>query len=361
MENLEIKRTRAEAHYCDECKRCQESIKENENESENENENECAACQFLFFKFTRTFQIGEGGFGTIYKATVIDEFISLASIKHHDSMEYERRGKVENGYKSAYISQIIGITQNAETLEYGIVMNFTRYGDMRKCLSTNFLSMSCYNKLRIAWDIAFGLSEIHSVGTVHRDLHSGNILHDGIYRVIIGDLELCQLTSNKISNSEATAKNQTTGAKQKIYGVIPSIPLEVLRGENFTTAVPPFHDRSHDNLLINDILNSITTEITSIISNSYAKLIEKCWDASPSNRPTAREVDKKLRELEMVYNNRFKKWIYAMKSNKLIREISGDDPRTNLSTIKIVIHSGAVYTSRLLTTQMVDFSTGLLI
>ncbi|KAG9298471.1 hypothetical protein G9A89_003694 [Geosiphon pyriformis] len=91
-------------------------------------------------------ELGILRFGAIYKATWIDGRIDSISIKHYGAIEYKRikyiDGKEvaikfvktslqndekvfkENGYMSAYISYLIGITPNPETLEHGIGMNF---------------------------------------------------------------------------------------------------------------------------------------------------------------------------------------------------------------------------------------------
>ncbi|KAG9299170.1 hypothetical protein G9A89_013818 [Geosiphon pyriformis] len=95
---------------------------------------------------------------------------------------------------------------------------------------------------------------------INRDLHSGNILQLATYKVNIGDLGLCQPTTRGKDTKE-----------KKIYGVIPYTPPEVLKGEKFTLAgdiysfaillwelaigMPSFHDRSHNHLLILNILN----------------------------------------------------------------------------------------------------------
>ncbi|KAG9302806.1 hypothetical protein G9A89_009583 [Geosiphon pyriformis] len=111
-----------------------------------------------------------------------------------------------------------GITQNAETLEYGIVIPFAKLGDMRKYLTTNFHSTSWEIKLNIAHDIAIGLKTIHSSGMVHRNLNSGNILLVLDYYPRIGDLGLYQPTNHQTttetttstSNSETITSSRTT-------------------------------------------------------------------------------------------------------------------------------------------------------
>ncbi|KAG9292732.1 hypothetical protein G9A89_008320 [Geosiphon pyriformis] len=432
MENKEIKRTLPVTHDCNLCEKCQESIRDGWNK--------CNACKFIFLKklykdfssgnkevdeiiknpiyippksnnkfgsgkvnyyewipwegLSNIKEIAKGGFGIIYKATLIDGLIDVESIKHHSSMEY-KRGRtnnfeekidevaikiiptnssevfkelniqramfINNDERLCRISRIYGITQNAETLEYGIVMELAKHGDMRKFLSTNFHFMNWRDKLMIAFRIAEGLESIHFSGMVHRDLHSGNILQLTNKYINIGDLGLCQSINNEATTTTTTER---ATEKKKIYGVIPYIPPEVLRGENFTlagdiyscgmllwelaTGKPPFHDRSHDYLLIMDILNGIRPEITSpFIQPSIAEIIVKCWDVNPENRPTAFELGKKFEEFE-VWNSEF------VESDKYIREMLKKDSTTNYSTTRI--HPGAVYTSRLLTAQMVDFS-----
>ncbi|KAG9306477.1 hypothetical protein G9A89_008413, partial [Geosiphon pyriformis] len=468
MENREIKRTRAESHDCNVCFYCQESIRDGWNK--------CNACQLIFFeKLYKNFssgnkevdeiiknpiyippnknnnyyarlkyyewipwerlsninQIARGGFGIIYKATLIDGLIDQKSIKHYGSMEYKRKATQEvaikiiktnssevfkelnieraifinsDGKHDILITYIYGITQNAETLEYGIVMPFAELGDMRKYLSTNFHSMSWDGKLRIAGDIAVELKKIHSSGMVHRDLHSGNILQFSRFLTNFVDYGLCQPVKN-----EAT----TTKEEKKIYGVIPYIPPEVLRGEKFTlagdiysygmllwelsTGKPPFYDCKHDHILIMAILNGQRPKITSpLIPPCIAEIIVKCWDPNPKNRPTVEEVRHKIWELQRMYDRfRFKNYtdeestdekptdevfpdevlIYMafsyeesktvslqfIESEKYVKEMaeSDDSTTTNQSTTTMTttttrIHPGAVYTSRVLTLQMIQ-------
>src|SRR4051794_10839899 len=63
-----------------------------------------------------------------------------------------------------------------------------------------------------------------------------------------------------------------------------------------TTGKKPFHDRPHNHLLISDILNGIRPQVTDDTPEFYAELMKKCWDHSPENRPTAREICNCLRK-----------------------------------------------------------------
>src|SRR5437764_12785987 len=139
------------------------------------------------------------------------------------------------------------------------------------------------------------LMKIHEKNYIHHDLHSGNIFSYTINDSVIGDLGLCQQLVDKKDDH-----------LNKIYGVIPYLAPEVLSKKpytkesdiysfgmimwEFTTGKKPFHDRSHDEYLMLDILKGERTQITDDTPEFYAKLMKRCWDHSPENRPTAGEI-----------------------------------------------------------------------
>ncbi|RHZ87628.1 hypothetical protein Glove_33g24 [Diversispora epigaea] len=151
--------------------------------------------------------------------------------------------------------------------------------------------------------IASSLVCSHEKNLVHCNLHSGNILvnYDFIlYNLDLGiDLGLCKLENNIILNYN--------NKNNKIYGSIPYIPPEVLRGNEFTrkgdiysfggimyeiiTAKRPFADQAHDTYLMIDICNGVRPKVPDFMLNWipewYLNLMYRCWSDDPSERPTA--------------------------------------------------------------------------
>ena len=153
--------------------------------------------------------------------------------------------------------------------------------------------------------IVKGLVTIHEKKMVHRDFHIGNILilGDGFIGSCISDMGLC----GEVGNIDST----------KIYGVMPYVAPEVLRGKPYTQAADiysfgmvmyfvatgrlPFADRAHDQDLVLSICNGIRPEITEKEApKCYIDLVKKCWDPNPNNRPNAREIG---HEIELFHRN----------------------------------------------------------
>src|SRR2546427_4453642 len=143
---------------------------------------------------------------------------------------------------------------------------------------------------------------IHEKNYIHHDLHSGNIFSYSISGSQIGDLGLCQ---------------QLKDDKNEIFGVIPYLAPEVLSSKSYTkesdiysfgmvmwehtTGKKPFHDRSHNHHLIQDILEGKRPKITEDTPEFYVNLMKKCWDPNPENRPTAEEIHECLRKISLSF------------------------------------------------------------
>src|SRR5438128_3409753 len=188
------------------------------------------------------------------------------------------------------------------------------------------------------------LMEIHEKNYIHHDLHSGNIFSHDFNQSTIGDLGLCQQALNK--------KNEPN----KVFGVIPYLAPEVLSKKPYTeksdiysfgmimwehtTGKKPFHDRPHNHILILDILKGERPQITDDTPEFYARLMKKCWDSNPENRPTAREIHEYF---EMYQYRRDLIHLAEAKRQSII-----DSKKHLLDTKNYKHHPESCYTSRLL-------------
>ncbi|EXX76903.1 Ste11p [Rhizophagus irregularis DAOM 197198w] len=339
-------------------------------------------------------EIGKGGFSTVYSAIWKDGLlhesdtggywrrkpntrVALKCLHNSQNFldEFINEVKAYPNQKIENILKIYGISQDPNTKNYIMVFEYAEGGSFDNYLDKNYESFDWFNGLKVLTNIINGLSEIHQKQMVHRDFHIGNILitkqeilndfhiysshennndNDNNYNACISDMGLCR----KIDDIDEAS----------IYGVMPYVAPEVLRGKPYTQAADiysfgmvmhfvaagrqPFDDCAHDQVLVLNICNGIRPEINEKIApKCYIDLMKRCWDLNPENRPNSIEVKEII---ELFYNSLDQKF----KKNKQHYEIEEQFKKTqeyrkeNLLSIKnnnkSTTHVQAIYTSRLL-------------
>jgi serine/threonine protein kinase len=225
-----------------------------------------------------------------------------------------------------------------------MVLYYRKDGNLRDYyLNNSEDDMKLYHLLRIA----SGLLDVHSAGKVHKDFHLGNILYDG--STYISDLGMCQPVNND--------KNEG------VYGVLPYIAPEVLRGYQYTKAADiysfgimmneylseeiPFNNIPHDHVLAVNICKGFRPKIFEGTPKFLANLIIRCWDAKAEIRPTSKELYQllnKWNKIEYEDNEIY----FQMKEYEKNRENKLKNKSSKNKTKNIIHHPQAIYTSRFL-------------
>ena len=149
--------------------------------------------------------------------------------------------------------------------------------NLREYLQQNHNQLTWKERIQIAVNIIDSLKDIHKENAIHRDLHSGNILHSPrSNNWFISDLGFCG-PADKSSES--------------IYGNLPYIAPEVIAGKKTTkesdvysigmlmweisSGKPPFSNYENDYYLATNIINGIRPRIVSGTPLEYESLITK--------------------------------------------------------------------------------------
>ncbi|RGB30413.1 kinase-like domain-containing protein [Rhizophagus diaphanus] len=130
--------------------------------------------------------------------------------------------------------------KNPDTKEYIMVLDYAKGGNFNYWMNKNYNNFEWSDKLLTILYISAGLKEIHQKKMVHHDFYTGNILLN------IAD-EMHGLDGNVIHISDMGLCGDVSNIDQSnIYGVIPYVAPEVLKGELYTQAV----DQPENNLLL---------------------------------------------------------------------------------------------------------------
>ncbi|PKY29077.1 kinase-like protein [Rhizophagus irregularis] len=256
--------------------------------------------------------------------------------------EAESHLKISN--KSPVIVQCYGLTQNQSNGNYMLVMNEMNI-DLRKYLQQTQNQLTWKEKITIVCDILVALNTIHSENSIHRDLHSGNILYlNGNQRWYISDLGFCG-PANKSTES--------------IYGNLPYIAPEVISGKKTTvesdiysigmlmweisSGQSPFSYYENDYKLALNIINGMRPKVISGTPLKYENLMKQCWDADPLKRPDIDTLEDEIYVLLQYYQN-------------ISNEILQQETNNNLEKNKLINNSMSKHiSSKLFTSKIHQF------
>ncbi|UZO04960.1 uncharacterized protein OCT59_025321 [Rhizophagus irregularis] len=272
-------------------------------------------------KFDNIKEVGKGGFAMVYSAIWKDgPFIYHygKSVNENYKRSPNRVVALKNLYNSQNISneflneikkysikfndnilKIYGISQNPDTKDYIMVFEYANGGNFINYINNYAVNWSWHERLEALENVINGLKIIHENDMVHRDFHTGNILSfinvqggdenlDSSF--YISDMGLC----GDVSNVDET----------KLYGVMPFMSPEVLRGNPYTKAA--------------DI-----------------------YSFDPNNRPSAIKIEELINSFMYPEN---KEIIVQFKEAEEYRKANFLSIKNN----QLTTHSQAYYTSRLL-------------
>jgi len=254
--------------------------------------------------------------------------------------------------------QLYGFTQDPSTLDYMIVMSYAEYGSLKKNLS-KIVKDIWLKKLIYLYTIVNGLNVMHQEKMIHCDFHHGNILKTSIGIVLsINDLGLCKPI-------------ESIPKKNEIYGVLPFVAPEVLRGKSytpasdiysfsmimweFTSGILPFNDRAHDLQLALSICKGERPEIIKNTPKCYIDLMEKCWNKEPLKRPSALDIKNTIKNwYKNIYNrNIFNEDISKKEIDNILEFYKAD---TTLKEQPNILHTSQSHSQAYHTSRLLDFT-----
>lgn len=315
--------------------------------------------------FTEVEYLAEGGFGKVYKAKwevgESNYIVALKVLNDSQNITTELLQEITN-HRLAFdmVVKCIGISQDPHTKSYIMVMDYMPEGNLRQYLKNN--QANFYDKYLQLYGIIGGLHSIHKQGLVHRDLHPGNVLiRTGNFEGSDETVPICLITDLGLCRPANSEKDDG-----KIYGVLPYVAPEVLRGEPYTQASDiysfgiiayelfvntypyyEFKDLNETDLMIR-ICDGLRPNLDEIkIPQLLKDLIKRCWDTDPTKRPSASELEKVYDDINKTPN------LKDTAFGQQYREIKRTEELNELSPLVLdcQIHPQEVYTSKLLSTK----------
>ena len=254
-------------------------------------------------------KLGEGGFGIVYKGTwKHGGEVAIKQIKGTLGEDAEQEFKAEAGtmaqLNSPYIIRLFGICWEHD--KYAMVMELMPNASLYHLLHTK-QDLPWNLRYNIAKDIAYGLRLLHARKTLHRDLKSLNVLLDRDLRAKLTDFGLAKVKTQSKTTSKAAGGSVGTiawmapelfnsGFKSK-YSEASDVYAYGMTTWELASRATPYQEVADPILIKDGVTKGEREEIPADCPQTFAGLIQSCWDHVPSKRPT---MDMVVRTLEQI-------------------------------------------------------------
>ncbi|NXH29006.1 RIPK4 kinase, partial [Myiagra hebetior] len=249
-------------------------------------------------EFSSWEKIGSGGFGQVYKVRHLHWKTWLAIKERMELLEEARKMEMA---KFRYILPVYGICKEP----VGLVMEYMETGSLEKLLASEPLPWEL--RFRIIHETAVGMNFLHCMSPplLHLDLKPANILLDAHYHVKISDFGLAKC--NGLSHSHDISMDG-------LCGTIAYLPPERIKEKNrcfdtkhdvysfsivvwgVLTQKKPFAEENNILHIMVKVVKGHRPELPAVSKsrphscNNLIKLMQKCWQDDPGERPTFQEI-----------------------------------------------------------------------
>ena len=242
--------------------------------------------------------LGVGGFGTVYKGTRLSTGEILA-VKESKEDEISSKSlatlyaevSTMAPIRHRYILELAGAHI---TKPYRIITRYCPGLSLFTRLHRPMLKpMSPDQLMSIAYQVAKGMAFLHSKGIVHRDLKTMNILLDNDDAAVIADFGLCgSLKENKDLTGGVGTPHYTAPEvlEHKHYDQKVDVYSYALILWEMATNSVPFRNRTNAEIFDHVVTHGRRLKMTSDITDSMKKLINRCWAENPNERPDFNEI-----------------------------------------------------------------------
>lgn len=281
-------------------------------------------------KATDSNPVTHGGFSDIYKAdwecTVQDEdgnsqqiivpvavkLLRVLSAKDQDGVKARKRLNRElyvwNRLKHPNIATFFGTSYHMAGRP-AMVMQWYGNGSATDYLKQNLPDT---DRLKLVLDVARGLEYLHTHRPciVHGDLKGNNVLIADDGHAVLSDFGLSQVIDDLVGPTGWTLTSPDIGplrwqAPELLIDEAchPSLQTDVwsfgCTAYELLTGRYPYHHRSRDCLIIQDIQSEVmpaTTDELDHLSSALVDILTSCWDFSPSKRAIMVDVVSRLEQ-----------------------------------------------------------------
>uniref|UniRef100_A0A8D2HJK5 Tyrosine-protein kinase n=1 Tax=Urocitellus parryii TaxID=9999 RepID=A0A8D2HJK5_UROPR len=246
--------------------------------------------------------LGKGNFGEVYKGTLKDKTnVAVKTCKEDLPQELKikflQEAKILKQYDHPNIVKLIGVCTQRQPVY--IIMELVPGGDFLSYLRKKKDELKLKQLVKFSLDAAAGMLYLESKNCIHRDLAARNCL--------VGENNILKISDFGMSRQEDGGVYSSSGLKQipikwtapeaLNYGRYSSESdvwsFGILLWETFSLGISPYPGMTNQQAR-EQVERGYRMSAPQNCPEEISKIMMKCWDYNPENRPTFSELQKEL-------------------------------------------------------------------
>ncbi len=297
------------------------------------------AWRIVWHEITLGHAIGRGGFGVVHKGKWRDlkvavKISNVGSITSGSDKEIEREAELLVSVRHAFIVNFYG---TGVGLIEGLLQRFL-VTELLKCDLTTFIASNVLTwpmRLRFSFQISTGMSLVHQLGRIHRDLKSSNLLvtepsTSGLATVKIADFGASTVFRREDEMPSPSARHGASGStisSHSKHGTLQWMAPEMLRGRGSPQCGPAIDVFSFGMVmwelgaqaipwaeelracrgptfifLLEQLERNVRPWVPASWPPAFEGIMRECWATDASIRPTFKVLSERLRNLNLQGN-----------------------------------------------------------
>ncbi|KAI5067994.1 hypothetical protein GOP47_0016339 [Adiantum capillus-veneris] len=263
-------------------------------------------------------ELGSGTFGTVYHGKWRGTDVAIKRIKSScfTGRPSERERLIADFWREACllgqlhhpnVVAFYGVVPDGPGGTLATVTEYMVNGSLKQALQKKDRTLDRRKRLLIAMDVAFGMEYLHGRNVVHFDIKCENLL------VNLRDLQrpIC-----KVGDLGLSKVKQQTMVSGGVRGTLPWMAPELLNGSSslvsekvdvfsfgivlweLLTGEEPYASMHYGAIIGGIVSNTLRPPVPRWCDSAYRSLMERCWSADPSERPTFSDIARSLRAME---------------------------------------------------------------
>nr|GMD27545.1 Serine/threonine-protein kinase CTR1 [Ipomoea batatas] len=262
-------------------------------------------------------ELGSGTFGTVYHGKWRGTDVAIKRINarcfagKHSEQERMRNDFWNEAIKLADLHHpnvvaFYGVVLDGPGGSVATVTEYMVNGSLRTALQKSERNLDKWKCLLISMDVAFGMEYLHGKNIVHFDLKSDNLLvnlrdpHRPICKV--GDLGLSKVKCQTLISGGVRgtlpwmAPELLNGSSSLVCEKVDVFSFGIVMWE-LLTGEEPYADLHYGAIIGGIVSNTLRPPVPESCGADWKSLMERCWSAEPSERPSFTAIANELRAI----------------------------------------------------------------